>query len=68
MSDDYERVTIQMQQIADAFGRLAEAAQRTAFAVLDVTIEHAPVEDRQPVSWEVERERFLRGVPGYKAA
>lgn len=42
-----------------------EAMAQTTFVLLDMVAALTPVEDREPVSWEVERERFMRGLPGY---
>ncbi len=51
--------------LRQSFAQLGDALRAATFPILDLVIAATPVEDREPVSWEVERERFLRGLPGY---
>lgn len=51
-----------VREVADvnaAMEQLASVAQSTHFLVLDLATK-LRIEDRTPVSWEVERERFMR--------
>lgn len=57
---DYAGMTAHMRALAASVERLRSAATQAAFAVLDHTLAETPLEDRPVVSWEVEREEFLR--------
>jgi hypothetical protein len=52
------RLGLSIAKVSAAYKRAAEVLQRTNLSVLDLS-ESAGVEDRTPVSWEVERHCFL---------
>jgi len=54
------RMTTAMRSAAAVLEQASQAMTRASFALLDLRLSETSIEDLPAVSWEVEREAFLR--------
>lgn len=62
---DDKALIVQMRTASGSLSKFTDACNRAAFSMLDLHHDLAPVDEQPVVSWEVERERFLRSLPDY---